>query len=93
MQQSPTIRSNVITELLRERGKTGRPRWIPVTESPFSREFTYRLIRQGLIGSVSVTLPGSKQGRRLLDSDSLDRFLESLMAEQQATKKSQEAAV
>ena len=79
-------------ELFRERGKTGRPRWISVEESPFSRAYTYRLINEGLVASVAVTLPGSRRSRRLIDGDSLDRFLETLMSEQQAAKQ-QEANV
>lgn len=74
------------SEFFRERGKSGRGRWIPVSESPFSRGHTYRLINEGLIESVAVGLPGSKRVRRLIDGDALDRFLEKLMSEQLAAK-------
>ena len=49
---------------------------------PFSRAITYKLIDAGLISSVVVTWPGSKRGRRLIDGDSLDWYLEKLTAKQ-----------
>src|SRR5438132_13670240 len=39
---------------------------------------TYKLIDAGLISSVVVTWPGSRRGRRLIDGDSLDSYLETL---------------
>jgi hypothetical protein len=87
MQPSTNVsESRVVDFVLRERSKTGRPRWISVEECPFSRAYVYDLINRGLIGSVAVKLPGSQRVRRLIDADSLDRFLESLMAEQIAAK-------
>jgi hypothetical protein len=74
------------TEFFREPGKGGRPRWLSIDDSPFSRAYTYRLLNSGLVASVVVTLPGSRRSRRLIDGDSLDRFLETLMAEQQVAK-------
>ncbi|HEV3210579.1 MAG TPA: hypothetical protein VGY91_09970 [Chthoniobacterales bacterium] len=47
---------------------------------PFSRAITYKLIDAGL--SVVVTWPGSRRGRRLIDGDSLDSYLEGLTAKQ-----------
>ena len=52
---------------------------------PFSRAVTYKLIDSGLISSVVVSWPGSKRGRRLIDADSLDGYLEKLTAKQAAT--------
>jgi hypothetical protein len=49
---------------------------------PFSRAVTYKLIDAGLISSVVVSWPGSKRGRRLIDGDSLDAYLEMLTAKQ-----------
>ena len=53
-----------------------------VDEMPFSRASTYKLIDAGLISSVVVTWPGSRRGRRLIDGDSLDSYLETLAAKQ-----------
>jgi hypothetical protein len=83
--------SDTRREFFRERGKTGRGRWIPVSESPFSRAFTYKLLNDGLVDSVAVKLPRSRRIRRLIDGDSLDRFLERLMAEQKAAKQPEKA--
>jgi hypothetical protein len=77
---------NARREFFRERGRSGRKRWLSVPESPFSRAYTYDLIKAGVIASVSVSLPGSRRNRRLIDGDSLDAFLERLMAEQTAEK-------
>jgi hypothetical protein len=63
-----------------------KQRWINVGDSPFSRAFTYRLISQGDIVSVLLRSPGARRGRRLIDGDSLDLFLENL-AKQQAKQK------
>jgi hypothetical protein len=49
---------------------------------PFSRAITYKLIGAGLISSVLVSWPGSKRGRRLIDGDSLDFYLEGLTEKQ-----------
>jgi hypothetical protein len=55
---------------------------LQVDEMPFSRAITYKLIGAGLISSVVVTWPGSRRGRRLIDGDSLDSYLETLAAKQ-----------
>jgi hypothetical protein len=87
MQTSTNVGANVVVDfVLRERAKTGRPRWILVEECPFSRAYVYDLINRGLIGSVAVSFPGSRRKRRLIDADSLDRFLEGLMNEQKSAK-------
>jgi hypothetical protein len=54
---------------------------------PFSRAITYKLIGAELISSVVVTWPGSGRGRRLIDGDSLDSYLESLTAKQAVSVK------
>jgi hypothetical protein len=60
---------------------------------PFSRAITYQLIEAGLISSVVVTWPGSRRGRRLIDGDSPDSYLESSTAKQAlADMKSNKAA-
>jgi hypothetical protein len=69
-------------QLLSEMSRSGRRRWLQVDEMPFSRAVTYKLIDAGLISSVVVTWPGSRRGRRLIDGDSLDCYLESLTAKQ-----------
>ena len=49
---------------------------------PFSRGYTYQLIDEGVLFSVELKLPGSKRGVRLIDCDSLDRYLIKLGREQ-----------
>jgi hypothetical protein len=53
-----------------------------MNEMPFSRGYTYKLLEIGAIDSVLVQVPGSKKSVRLIDGDSLDRYLEKLAAEQ-----------
>ena len=65
-----------------EISRSGRRRWLQVDEMPFSRAITYKLIGAGLISSVVVTWPGSRRGRRLIDGDSLDSYLETLATKQ-----------
>ena len=48
---------------------------------------TYDLLREGLIESVLLKLPGSKKGIRLIDSNSVDKFLESEKAKQSGKRK------
>jgi hypothetical protein len=59
---------------------------------PFSRAVTYKLIDAGLISSVVVTWPGSRRGRRLIDGDSLDSYLEALAAKQALTESKRSVA-
>jgi hypothetical protein len=49
---------------------------------PFSRGYTYQLIDEGVLFSVELKLPGSKRSVRLIDADSLDRYLLKLGREQ-----------
>jgi len=72
----------VRSQLLSAKNRSGRRRWLQVDEMPFSRAITYKLIEAGLISSVVVTWPGSRRGRRLIDGDRLDSYLESLTAKQ-----------
>ena len=72
------------SQLLSEISRSGRRRWLQVDEMPFSRAITYKLIDAELISSLVVTWPGSRRGRRLIDGDSLDSYLESLTAKQAA---------
>jgi hypothetical protein len=53
----------------------GKTRWLRVNELPFSRGYTYRLITDGVLFSVELKLPGSKRSVRLIDANSLDRYL------------------
>jgi hypothetical protein len=82
MQQTLCAQRNAHTEFFKEPGKCGRGRWLSIDQCPFSRAYTYRLLNSGLVASVVVTLPGSRRSRRLVDGDSLDQYLETLMAEQ-----------
>jgi hypothetical protein len=68
--------------LFAETNAKGRPRWLRVEQLPFSRAVAYTLINKGVVNSVLMTWPGSKRGTRLIDADSLDRYLEGLMQEQ-----------
>src|ERR1700724_1979996 len=87
------IERHMRSQLLSEISRSGRRRWLQVDEMPFSRAITYKLIESGLISSVVVTWPGSRRGRRLIDGDSLDSYLESLTAKQAlADMKSNKAA-
>ena len=87
------IERHMRSQLLTEISRSGRRRWLQVNEMPFSRAITYKLIDAGLISSVVVTWPGSRRGRRLIDGDSLDSYLETLAAKQAlAEAKHKEAA-
>jgi hypothetical protein len=68
---------------VRTKFRRGRSRWLRVNELPFSRGYTYRLIDDGLLFSVQLKLPGSKRSVRLIDAESLDRYLLKLGREQQ----------
>jgi hypothetical protein len=70
------------SQLLSEISRSGRRRWLEGDEMPLTRAITYKLMDAGLISSVVVTWPGSRRGRRLIDGDSLDSYLESLTAKQ-----------
>jgi hypothetical protein len=61
----------------------GRRRWLRVREMPFSRKMAYQLIHTGKVDSCLVELTaGSKRPIRLIDGDSLDRYLEGLIENQ-----------
>jgi hypothetical protein len=57
-------------------------RWLDVDDVPLGRAVVYKMIRSGQLQSVLVNWPGSKRGRRLIDGDSLDAYLEELAAKQ-----------
>jgi hypothetical protein len=61
----------------------GKTRWLRVNDMPFSRGLTYHLITDGILFSVALKLPGSKRTVRLIDANSLDRYLLRLGREQQ----------
>jgi hypothetical protein len=87
------IERHMRSQLLLEISRSGRRRWLQVDEMLFSRAITYKLIDAGLVSSVVVTWPGSRRGRRLIDGDSLDSYLETLTAKQAlAEAKPNEAA-
>ena len=58
-----------------------RERWLRIADLPFSRDCWYAHF-QDKVSAVTVKKPGSRQGLVLIDGDSLDRYLESLAAEQ-----------
>jgi hypothetical protein len=55
-----------------------RRRWLRVKELPWSRALTYSMLRAGVLQSILLTYPGCVKGLRLIDGDSLDRYLEGL---------------
>jgi hypothetical protein len=70
-------------DLTNERTATGKTRWIPISESPLSRAATYKALELGWWTSVVMRFPGSKRERRFIDSESIDRYFQKLMLEQQ----------
>jgi hypothetical protein len=76
-----------VSSLLSQTEKHTRQRWIRVNQLPFSRGYTYKLLAIGALESVLVQSRGSKKGVRLIDGDSLDRYLEGLAAEQKEAAK------
>jgi hypothetical protein len=73
-------------QLLTEVTANNRLRWGRMGKLPFSRVHAYRLIEAGILSSVLLKLPGSKKSIRLVDLDSLDRYLEKLVIEQKEAK-------
>lgn len=66
-----------------ETNRTGRKRWLRVSELPFSRQLYYKYFRGNPeIITANVKLPGASKGVLLIDSDSVDRFLEKVAARQ-----------
>src|SRR5215469_394704 len=69
----------------------GKTRWLRVNDLPFSRGHVYRLISEDLLFSVELKLPGSSRSVRLIDAESLDKYLLKLgHAQQQAAAKKTE---
>lgn len=75
------------TQLLTETTKRGRPKWLRMGHLRFSRGYGYKLIEAGVLISVLLKTPGSQKGIRLIDSDSLDRYLEGLVEQQREAVK------
>jgi hypothetical protein len=46
--------------------------------SCLSRAVTYSMLRAGVLQSILLTYPGCVKGLRLIDGDSLDRYLDRL---------------
>jgi hypothetical protein len=65
----------------------GKSRWLRVKDLPFSRGHTYRLLFEGILQSVELRVPGSKRSVRLIDGESLDKYLLNLSREQQPGRK------
>jgi len=65
----------------------GRARWLRVPEVPFSRSFTYHLIGDGILESVVLKRPGNRKGIRLIDAESLDKYLKQESKKDFATNK------
>jgi hypothetical protein len=78
------VRTEIVTDL------DLQPRWLRVGPAckygGFSRAKLYILLTEGLIKSVSVAPPGKTRGIRVVDRLSIDAFLTSLGAQQEAGK-------
>jgi len=79
-----------VPNLLHEVTPSGNRRWLDCHETPLSRTSTYQMLRLGLWDSVVLQLPGSRRKRRFIDSLSIDRYFEKLMAEQKQASKAKE---
>jgi hypothetical protein len=66
--------------------QTRKTRWLRLTDLPFCRATSYRMIEKGLLVSISLRLPGSRRTIRLIDAESLDRYVLKLGREQQAAR-------
>jgi hypothetical protein len=66
----------MIRTMLMETTERARPRWLRMSDLPFSRTFAYGLMSSGHLVSVVVNRPGSDKGVRLIDANSLDAYLE-----------------
>jgi hypothetical protein len=71
-----------MSAFLYEKRPNGQLRWLRPGDLPWSRYMTYCLLREGLIDSVLLKLPGRKRGLRLICAASVERLLESEKAKQ-----------
>jgi hypothetical protein len=62
--------------------------WVRFKSLPFAEGTTRRLIDEGHIVSALVTLPGSRKGLRLIQTSSVDRYLQSIAEAQRNAKTS-----
>jgi hypothetical protein len=70
-------------ELQHQTNRLGRKRWLRINELPFSRQIYYDHFRNNPeIVRTTLKLPGSNKGIVLIDSDSLDAYLEKLASRQ-----------
>jgi hypothetical protein len=60
--------------------------WLRISDMPWSRGTTYRLISDGYLLSVVIQFPGSNRKIRLINGDSLDEYLHGLARKQRASK-------
>ena len=67
------------------------PEWLRFRHLPISENLARDLIDQGILVSALIQKPGSRRGVRLIQAESLDRYLRSL-AEKQSAKKEGAAA-
>jgi hypothetical protein len=56
--------------------------WIRFRQAPFSENFTRKMIDAGVFVSALVCEPGNRRGIRLIQAESIDRYLKSLAEEQ-----------
>ena len=71
--------------------KGNRTRWLRVSDLPWSRGTTYRLISEDAFLSVILQLPGSRRKIRLVDAESLDRYFLRLAEKQRQERKAAKA--
>jgi len=72
--------------------KGNRTRWLRVSDLPWSRGTTYRLISEDAFLSVIFQLPGSGRRIRLVDAESLDAYFLRLAEKQRQERKTERAA-
>jgi hypothetical protein len=57
--------------------------WLRFRQLPFSETFSRKMIDKGIFVSAVINEPGKRRGVRLIQSQSIDNFLQQLAAEQQ----------
>jgi hypothetical protein len=80
-QKRPRIPLNRLDQFYASQSSMGRVRdrrWLRMDELPFGKTLAFKLVKAGLLFSVLAAAPGSKRGVRLVEAESLDRYLRSL---------------
>jgi len=70
------VSQKIIRSKLRKRRNSYLPEWIRVSEVPFSKAHTYRLIKAGLLESALFDALKLGRGVRLINRRSLEQLIE-----------------